>query len=206
MKTKVLLKKLEGIQTIGSIMSALNISKNKAIYYVHRLRKQGYVKTKKLKDNTRVYNISFENKLGGKSYYDVINKVSPIKISTSRVYNIYGKDITVEETLIYAIKTQSLRIILASLALFQKIEDWTLLYRLAKANHIERQVGALYDLARKVMRTRKMTQRFRNNSLPKPNYKFAYVIPGLRSKDFKDIEKRWKIYLPFNKADLEEYK
>lgn len=51
-----------------------------------------------------------------------------------------------------------------------------------------------------------MKVRFRNNSLPKKENKFEYIIPKLKSKDFKKIEKLWKVYLPFNKEDLEEYK
>lgn len=207
MKTKILLKKLEGIQTLKSTMSILKVDKEKAIYYIHRLRKQEYVKTKKLSDNTRVYNISFENKLGGVSYYDVITQNSPVKISTPKVYKVYGKESIIEEALIYAIKTKSLRTILAALALFKKIEDWTTLYRLSKKNYIERQVGVLYDLSRKVIKkVQKMPKRFRNNALPKEEYPFEYIIKGLKSKDFNDIEKKWKIYLPFNKEDLEDYK
>jgi len=205
MKSKFLLKELEGIQTIPSIMDIFNVSREKAIYYVYCLRKKGYVKTKRLSNNKRVYNISFENRLKGSSYYEIINQHSPIKITTSQVHLIYGKKPSLEETLVYAIKTSSLRTILASLALFKKISDWSELYNLAKENYIERQVGALYDLARNVMKTRRMTKRFRNNSLPK-NKNFKYIIGGLKSKDFKKIENRWKIYLPFNKADLEAYK
>jgi len=205
MYTKDLLKKLEGVQTIKSIRSILKVDKEKAIYYIYRLRKKGYVKTKKLSNNTRVYNIAFEHKLEGISYYEIINKHSPIKISTPRIYKIYGKKAIIEETLIFAIKTQNLRTIVAALALFKKIEDWTKLYQLAKKNHIERQVGALYDLARTVMRIKKMPKRFRNNALPKKEYTFKYIIKGLKSKDFKEIEARWRIYLPFNKKDLEDY-
>ena len=95
--------------------------------------------------------------------------------------------------------------ILASLALFKKINNWVELYHLAKENHIERQVGALYDLARKIMKVRRMSDKFRNNALPKEEYKFKYIIPELTSKDFMEIEKIWKIHLPFNKKDLEEY-
>src|SRR3989344_2563595 len=204
MKKTELLKKLEGIQTIESVKDILKVNKKKAIYYIYKLRKEGYVKTKKQSNNNRVYNISLENKLGGKSYYEIINEYSPIKISTPVFYKIYGKEPSLEETLIYAIKIKSLRTILASLALFKKINNWTKLYRLAKENHIERQAGALYDLARKIMKVRKMTIRFRNNSLPKKESKFEYIIPKLKSKDFTKIEKLWKIYLPFNKEDLEE--
>ena len=205
METELLLKKLEGVQTIDSATNILKTSKDKTIYYLFRLRKEGYVKTKRLSNNKRVYNISFENKLKGTSYFEIINKYSPVKISTPITYKIYGKTPSLEETLIYAIKTGSLRTILASLALFKKITDWSELYQLSKKNRIERQVGALYDLAKKIMRVRSMPDRFRNNALPNKDYNFEYTIPGLMSKDFKDIEETWKIYLPFNKNDLSDY-
>ena len=206
MKNKEILKKLGGIQTVKTVMDALGVSREKAIYYIYRLRKRGYVKTKRLNNNKRVYNISFENRLRGTSYYEIINKLSPIKISTSKTYRIYGKEPTLEETLVYAIKARSLRTILAALVLFKRIDNWVNLYQLAKKNHIERQVGALYDVARKIMLTRRMTDRFRNNALPKKDYRWRDVIPGLKSDDFGNIEKTWKIYIPFNKKDLEAYK
>ena len=206
MKKRELLEKLAGLQTIESAMDILKADKRMAIYYICRLRKEGYVKTKRQSNNRRVYNISLDNKLRGKSYYDIINLYSPIKISSPVIYKIYGKEPSLEETLIYAIKTKSLRTILASLALFKKISNWVKLYGLAKENNIERQAGALYDTARQIMKVRRMTHKFRNNALPKEGHRFEYVIPGLKSKDFMNIEKIWKIYLPFNKKDLEEYK
>jgi len=206
METELLLKKLEGIQTVDSASSLLSTNKEKVIYYLYRLRKEGYVKTKRLSNNKRVYNISFENKLKGTSYFEIINKYSPVKIATPITYKIYGKNPSMEETLVYAIKTGSLRTILASLALFKRIVNWSELYQLAKKDRIERQVGALYDLAKKIMRVRRMPDRFRNNALPKEEFNFEYTISGLMSKDFKDIEETWKIYLPFNINDLSDYK
>jgi hypothetical protein len=203
METNDLLKQLEGIQTIESVKDILKVNKKRAIYYICRLRKQGYVRTKKQNNNRRVYNISFENRLGGKSYVEIINQHSPIKISTSTIYKIYGKEPSLEETLIYAIKTKSLRTILASLALFKNIQNWTELYRLAKENHMKKEIGALYDLAKTIMKVRKMTKRFRRNC--QKDKVFKYIIPPLKSKDFKEIEDTWKIYLPFNREDLEEY-
>lgn len=203
---KTLIKRLEGIQTIKSVMSILKVNKQKATYYIYRLRKQGYVKTKRMSDNTRVYSISFENRLGGVSYYDIINQNSPVKIATPKIYRVYGKRAIIEESLIYAIKTKNLRTILAALALFKKIKGWKALYKLAKRNNIERQVGALYDLSKTIMRVRKMPKGFRERSLPKIGYPYVYVIEGLKSKDFKNIERMWKVHLPFNKKDLEDYK
>lgn len=205
MEIDKLVKELSGVQTIGSIMDVLNVRRNMAIYYVHRLRKEGYVKTKRQSNNRRVYSISLENKLGGKSYYDLINQHSPIKISTPVIHRIYGKEPSLEETFIYAIKTKSLRTILAALALFKKMHNWAELYRLAKENLLERQVGALYDLARTIIKVRRMSRTFRKRSLSKRGDRFAYLVPGLRSRDFTTIEKMWKIYLPFNKKDLEDY-
>ena len=167
MNTLELYQKLAGIQTAESVRDILHVDKKMAIYYLHRLRKEGYVKTRRQNNNRRVYTISLDNKLGGKSYYDIINQHSPIKISTPIVYKIYGKEPSLEETLVYAIKTKSLRTILASLALFKKMSDWTRLYHLAKENHIERQVGALYDLARKSMKVRRMANKFRSSKKQK---------------------------------------
>ena len=205
MKKEHLLKKLEGVHTLQSVMSLLHVDKQKAIYYIHRLRKEGYVKTARATNNMRIYSISFENKLGGTSYEELLNAVSPVKLSTGTVHRVYGKVPTAKEMLVHAGKTKSLSTILAALALFKEEIDWDALYRLAKANHCERQIGALYDLARKIMRTRRMGTRFRHLAIPKSQHAFGYTIPGLKSKDFQDIENLWRVHLPFNKTDLEAY-
>lgn len=203
---KELLRKLEGVHTLESAANVLKVKKKTAIDYVSKLRKQGYVKTKQTKDKKRVYYISFENRLGGYDYYDIINENSPVKIAKAQEYKVYGKSPSLEETLIFAIKTRSLRTILASLALFKKIKNWAHLYKLAKENNLRRELGVLYDLARKTMKARRMTKRFRNSSMPKKEDKFKFIIQGLKSDDFKEIEKEWKVYLPFNKQDLEDYR
>lgn len=207
MKITKLLKKLEGIQTIDTVRSALNVKREKAVYLIHRLRREGYVKTLRAPSGKRVYHISFENKQGGTSYYDIINRHSPVKISTMDVYKIYGRDVSLEETLVFAVKTKDIRVILTSLSLFRKISNWKLLYKLAKANKLERKVGALYDLSRQIMRAKRMDRRFRRLMLPKPYDRFQYIIEGLKTResDYKKIEKRWRVFIPFNKSDLERY-
>ena len=205
MNQRELLQKLTGIHTIVSVMDILKVDKKMAIYYLHRLRTEGYVKTKRQRNNCRVYNVSLNNKLGGKSYYDIINQYSPIKISTPLTHRIYGQEPSLEETLIYAINTKSVRTILASLALFKKINNWLELYNLAKNSHLQRQVGVLYDLTRQITRVRRMTHKFRSSALPKPKDTYEYIIPELKSTDFTSIEKVWKVHLPFNKKDVEEY-
>lgn len=200
-----LLNKLEGIHTIDSIMKTLNVKKDTAIDYISRLRKLGYVKTKRMK-NKRIYYIEFENKLGGESYIEHINKYSKIKLAKQNFYKVYGKKITDEEALIYALQSKNLRAILASLILFKRINNWKLLYKLAKEKDLKREIGALYDLSKTIFKIRRMNKNYLNNSSPKKNEKYKEIIKGFKSKDFINIEDKWKVYLPFNKVDLEEIK
>ena len=200
-----LTKKLEGIYTLESIMATLKVDRSTAMNYISKLRKQGYVKTKRTSSGKRIYNISRQNKIGGKSYYEVLNQISPIKLSESETYKVYGRKITFEEILIYAIKSEKLRVVLASLALFKHINNWTLLAELAGKNGVRRQVCALYDLGHSIMKVRKMRKQFWKTCLPKLDGKYVYIIPGLESKDFDDIQQKWKVYLPFNRADFHEY-
>ncbi len=205
-KVKDLLRKIGGIQTVKSVMSRLNIDKSKAIYLIYRLRKEGYVVTKQASDKSRIYSISRENIMGGQSYTDILNKYSPIKITSSEVYKIYGREISIEETIIYAIKTHKFRYILSSLALFRKIKDWVEMYRLAKKNNLVREFGALYSLVEfTVPKTKKINTVFLRFGLPSKDDRFIYIIPNISSRDYANIEKKWKIYLPFNKMDLMEY-
>ncbi len=206
MKTREELRKLEGVQTVESIMSILGANKTRAIYVVHKLRDEGFVKTLMAPDRRRVYYISYENRMGGTSYYEIINMYSPVKLTEPETYKIYGRDVSLEETLVFAIKSRKIRVILAALALFKSIHDWSLLYKLARENRAERKVGALYDLSRKIMRVRRMNRRIRGLMLPKKNSPWIDVIEGFGSRDFIGVEKIWKVRIPFNKADLEGYK
>jgi len=52
---------------------------------------------------------------------------------------------------------------------------------------------------------KKMTKRFMNLSLPKKTDKYEYIIDKYNSKHFQDIENKWKVYIPLNIADLEDY-
>lgn len=63
MELSKLLKELTGIHTINSAMLALNVSKEKAIYYIYRLKKAGYVRTKRSHNKIRIYDISPTNKM-----------------------------------------------------------------------------------------------------------------------------------------------
>ena len=93
------------------------------------------------------------------------------------------------------------------MALFRKIENWSELYRLAKDNNLVREVGALYSLVEITFpKIKKINKTFSRLGLPSTNDKFNYIIPNIKSKDYFNIEEKWKIHVPFNKEDLVEYK
>ena len=206
METDEVLKQLQGSQTIESIQEKLDISRKNAIQRIHRFRKEGYVKTRATSNKKRIYHISKKHKLGGISYIEIINKYSPIILSESHMHKIYGRTPSLEETLIYAIRTNNIRVIVAALSLFRHIRDWTLLGKIAREHGVQRAVGALYDVARNSFRVRRMDGHLRNSILPKKTSTFSYMIQGFKSKDFQHIENRWKVYIPLNKEDLHEYR
>lgn len=208
-KYEKLAESLQGIYTLETFADRLKIDKSKATYVIHRLRKLGYVKTNYGAGNNRIYSIFLRNKQKGIRYTDKINEVAPnpaIRIASTDSYYIHDRVPSYEETLIYAIKQDSVRYIIASLSIFRKITDWSLLYKLAKKEYLLSEVVALYEIARKVIRkVRKMPKRFLNLARKKKTNQFHYIVRGISSDDFKDVEKKWKVYIPLNHADLEEY-
>ena len=209
-KYEKIAESLQGFYNLEDFADRLKVDKPKAIYVIHRLRKLGFVKTIYGSKNKRLYNISLRNKQKGVSYTDKINEATSnpgIQIMSSNPYYVYGRVISYEEALIYAIKQKDIRYIIASLALFRKIKDWSLLYKLAKKENLTKEVVALYEISRKVIKkVRRMPKRFLNLTKKKKLNNFNYIVKGISSDDFKETERKWKIYIPLNYSDLEEYK
>ncbi|MBI2507799.1 hypothetical protein HYV89_02495 [Candidatus Woesearchaeota archaeon] len=198
-----ILRSLEGLNTIDLVARKLNVKKNTAIKKLHELRKLGFVETSGGGKQPRLYRISRRKmlKIGNPGLYDVINKNSPIKLSRTYEERIVGRKLSIEEVLIRAIKTEKYRVIMASLALFNKVKDIPMLYKLAKRENVRRKLGALYEVARRVIKTRRIGDKYLRLMLNAKNEK-AFIIPNVKSKDFRDIENKWKVYIPFNKQDL----
>lgn len=208
-KYEQIIHAIEGIRTIDDVQEKLKINRAKAIYLLHRLRRLGYIRTKYLPNKKRVYSISPLNKQKGISYLEAFNNSMPnasFKISDKEDYFVHGKTIKAEDLLIYALKKGTIRYVISSLFLFRKIKDWPYLYRLAKKESLARQISALYEVARLfIKKVRKMPKRFRRLTAPKKEDKYGFIIKGFSSDDFRNIEKKWKVYIPINRADLEEF-
>lgn len=202
-----LIKQLEGVQNIESIMDKLKISRRTAINYVSLLRREGYLRNYSGGRKKRLYIIKLikRKEIGYPDIYEIINKYSRIGLITRKEYIRYDKNLTIEEVIIEAIKTKEYRTILAVLDLFKRVKNWSLLGKLAIKEKLGRKVGALYDVARTIIKTKRMDLRTKKTLL-KSKVKTKFIIPKLRGKNFIDIEKTWKVYIPFNKSDLERYK
>jgi len=207
MKVSDIAKKLEGLQTIDSISKSLEVGRRTAINYISLLRKRGLVETTYGKRKIRMYKIHpFKTaKFGYPGLYEFLNQNSKIRVYLPYLNRIYDHKPTAEEMLVKAIKTGNLRTILSSLALFNKIKSWSDLSQIARKEKIGRKMGALYDLARTAIRVRRMDKKSRE-ALLKSEVESKFIVSNARTSDFKDIENLWKVYLPFNKADLEAYK
>lgn len=202
-----LVKKLEGLQTVDSIAKNLGVNRRTAVNYVHMLRKSGLVETIYGKRKIRMYRISpFKKiKFGYPGLYEFINQNSKIRVYAPYEERIYDHKPTSEEMIVRAVKTGDLRTILASLALFNKIKNWPRLSQIARKENIGKKIGALYDAARMIIRVKRMDKKTRK-ALLNSRVGSKFIVKNARTNDLKGIEKEWRIYLPFNKADLEAYK
>ena len=199
-------KELEGLQTVNSIAKQLNVDRRTSINYAWALRKKGFLENV-YGGRVKLYRINpLIKRKTGYSFYELLNKYSKVKLAVREDYIIHSeKEPSVEEILVRAVKNDNFRVVLASLGLFNKIRSWSRLYKFAKNYNVRRKIGALYDVAREIIRVRRMDDKTRKLLLNAKNEE-RYIISRFKSKSFQDIEKKWNIYIPFNKADLEVYK
>jgi len=199
---EALVKTLEGLQTVESIMEILKVKRKTAITYISKLRKKGYVEYFSKGGKKRIYKISvIKTKFKGeKGLYELINKHSKIKVNEPYKQIIHGKKLSIEEALVLALKSQNFRLILASLNLFKYIKSWKKLNEFAKEHKVQRQVGALYDISRLFIKTKKIDKRIEKSLLEGKGNR--YIYDALKTKDFFNIAKKWKVEIPFQELDL----
>jgi len=194
------LKKLEGLQTVDMVSYALDIKKQSALNLLSKLKKQGYVTTTGGGHQKRLYKItSRKQRKRDKGMFDIINKYSSMKLMPwydHQVHGSYGS----EEALIDAVQTQSFRVILASMGLFNHITDWGKLYKLAKEKNCWQKVGALYDVARLYFRVKKMPLRYQKQKFLKKQ--FLIKRYNTTEKIYYPIKNKWNVEIPFKTGDI----
>ena len=207
MKSIEIAKKLEGLNTLEMAMKNLNVRKSTAIKILSILRKDGFVETSGGGKMPRIYKIS-PIRVAGKEHlglYDIINRYSKVKLREPYKHKVIDRNLSIEEAIPMAIKEANFRLALASLGLFNFVKNWSKLCYYSKKYNVARRVGALYDVSRIIMKTKNIDKRTRK-SLLKGKDKSRFIIKPHKPKYFKEIEKIWGVYVPFNKADLMRYK
>ncbi|MBI1935498.1 hypothetical protein HYS31_03580 [Candidatus Woesearchaeota archaeon] len=200
-------KKLEGLNTLKIVQQKLSVRKSTAIKMLSILRKDGFVETAGGGKKPRLYKIS-PVRIAGKEHlgiYDIINKYSKIKLWEPYYHKVMDRKLEVEEALPMAVADGNFRLALASLGLFNFIKSWSKLAYYSKKYNVARKVGALYDVAKTIMRVKRMDKRTRN-ALMKSKIKSKHIVKYARTKDFNSLEKIWNVHIPFNKSDLTRYK
>lgn len=207
MKSIEIAKKLEGINTLEMVMKNLKVQKSTAIKTLSLLRKEGFVETSGGGKQPRLYRIS-PIRIAGKEHaglYDIINKYSKVKLFKPFEHKIMDRSLSVEEAIPMAVSEGNFRLVLASLGLFNFVKDWSKLCFYSKKYGVARRIGALYDVSRGIIKTRKMDNRTRK-ALLNGKDESRFIVKPHKAKNFEGIGKLWKVYIPFNMADLMRYK
>jgi hypothetical protein len=209
MKSIETAKKLEGLHTLETAAKALNVKKSTAVKMMSILRKEGFVETSGGGKKPRLYKIS-PLRIAGKEHlglYDVINKYSKVKLWEPYKHKIMDRDLSVEEAIPMAVKEgeTNFRLALAALGLFNHVKDWPKFCQYTKKYNVARRAGALYDVARTIMKIKRMDKRTRN-ALLKGKDKSRFIVKPHKPEYYKDIEKTWRVYIPFHASDLTRYK
>lgn len=202
MKEKIL-RKLEGLHTIETASETLQMSRQATLNLLSKLKKQGYVTTSGGGKQKRLYKITMrKQRKRDKGMFDIINRYSPnMKLAEWYDHQVHGK-YGPEEAIIDAIQTQSFRVILASLRLFNHITDWKKLYKIAKEKDVWQKVGALHELAKKYFRVRKIPANYAGCKFT--HKKHLIKDYKTKEKEFKNIEHKWGVYIPFKKNDFDK--
>lgn len=202
-KKRQLLWKLEGLHTVETVAEELGISRQAAINLLSKLKKEMHVTTSGGGKKKRLYKITIRKQLPREQgMFDIINKHSPnMKLNEWYDHQVHGH-YGVEEALVQSVDKNSFRVLLASLFLFQHINDWQKLYKLSQEKGYWQKIGALYDIAKMFMKVKKMPEKYRKQKFETKKY----LIERYDTKEerFTQIKKKWNVEIPFRSADFRE--
>ncbi len=200
MNQEKLLKTLEGLHTIETVMEALNLKRQSAINIISKLKKEGYVTTSG-GPRKHLYKITpYKQRPRRDGMFDLLNRYNKnFRLSPWYDHQVHGR-YRVEDAILDAIDTKSFRAILATLRLFNHIKDWPYLYREAKKRESWQKVGALCDVGRAHFKMGRMPKHY-----SAPHTKEWNQMTRLNDRgNFPPIAKKWKVFIPFNEHDVME--
>ncbi|MEK6858174.1 MAG: hypothetical protein AABX39_06310 [Nanoarchaeota archaeon] len=199
MDTEELIRKLEGLHTIETVMQELSVKRQTALNTLSMLKRQQYCTVSGGGKQPRTYKITMTKQLPrSQGMFDILNKYNPkFKLSPWYDHQVHGS-YGVEDAIVDAIQTRSFRAILATLRLFNQIKNWKKLYHLAKEKKCWNKVGALYEAAKKFLRVRTPSK------FPPPSKNSWETFTQLKKKNFFEVSQKWRVFIPFNEKDVQE--
>ena len=202
MNNESLLRALEGLHTVETVMEELQMSRQSALNFLGRLKKAGYVTVSGSGRRKRLYKITMRRQRPRvPGMWDILNKYNPhFQLNPWYDHQVHGK-YTVEDVIVDAIETRSFRIILATLRLFAHVTDWPRLYQKAREKGSWQKVGALYDVARMFLKVRRMPGKYRKGNYRKWDFLFDRKDSTPETR-FAAIRAWWKIPIPFRIGDI----
>ena len=197
-----LLRKLEGLHTVETVMDELGINRQSTLNLLSKLKKEQHLTISGSGRRKRLYKITMRKQLPRlPGMWDILNRYNPnFQLNPWYDHQVHGR-YTVEDVIVDAIETKSFRIILATLRLFNYVTNWPRLYQRAKEKSSWQKVGALYDVARMFFKVRKMPERYRREKYRIWDYLFDSK-DQIKDSLLTPISMKWKIPLPFRIGDF----
>ena len=149
----------EGKYTIETFAKESNITRQSALNKLTKLKKLGLASVSGGGKQKRIYTISNLPKKRTNGFYDLVNRYSPEKLQPRFAHYVTGK-YTAERAIIDGIRIEDARTMQATSHLFRHVEDWKLLFRLARKHNLEKAVIKLYKKASKTTKTKRMPKRY----------------------------------------------
>lgn len=202
-----ILKRIEGIHKLEDLVGMLHITSASAQNLLTRLKREGYAMVW-MKGKKRLYRISarkaFLYKENG--MFTIINEHNPnFQVQEYYAHIVHHNQYGPEWALVDAIQTRSFRLTLGALSLFRSIKKWQFLLMLAKKHNVCQEVGAMYDVARQVMKVRAMPKHVYSelyHHREKGERKLSFA--GIRSKEFMNVSQKWHVDVPYGMIDIKE--
>ncbi len=151
----------EGKYTAERFAGERGISRQSAINLLSKLKRKGLVETSGGGRQKRIYTVHKLPKRKTNGFYDVVNKYSPEKLQPRFEHYVSGK-YTIERAIVDGIRIGDSRTMEATAFLFRHVNNWKMLFGLAKKYGLKNHVIALYKKARESIKTRRMPQRYVN--------------------------------------------
>lgn len=200
MKSEEILRKLEGLHTLDTIVDVLRIKHSSALNLIARLRKEQHLTSSGGGKRKRLYKITMRKQRPRvMGMFDILNKNSQhMQLAPWYDHQVHGR-YTVEDAIVDAMLTRSFRVILVSLRSYPKVKNWVYLHRLAKDKGCWQEIGAMHDLARLYFRVKPISRKPGTENL-----EWKKISRLDDRKNYPEIQSRWCVVIPFNEKDMAE--